>query len=166
MSEEYKVGKGRPPKHSQFKKGQSGNPKGRPKGSKNFSTDLKDTLKESVALTKDGKRKNVSTQKAALLRLREKALAGDARALDKLLDLARTYNDEELAQATAALGLTDADIVNAHNERVLRRKGKPVNGKERPNDGAQNTDTGSEVGKLVKSGDKAMEDDDDDSWLC
>lgn len=166
MSEDYKVGKGKPPKHSQYKKGQSGNPKGRPKGSKNFSADLKDTLKEPVALKKDGKRKNVSTQKAALFRLREKALAGDARALDKLLDLARTYNDAELVEATAALGLTDADIINAHNQRVLRRKAEPANRKERPDDGAQDTHAGSEVGERVKSGDKTMEDDDDDSWLC
>src|SRR3974390_896986 len=37
-SGEQKVGRGYPPKHTQFSKGTSGNPKGRPRGSKNLST--------------------------------------------------------------------------------------------------------------------------------
>ena len=89
MSKKNEGGRGKPPKAHQYPKGTSGNPKGRPKGSRNFSTDVKDTLKEPVRLTKGGKRKTVSTQHATLLRLREKALSGDARALDRMIDLAR-----------------------------------------------------------------------------
>jgi hypothetical protein len=55
MGREYKVGRGRPPRGSQFKKGQSGNPKGRPKGSRNVSTILTRFLDESRTLP-DGKR--------------------------------------------------------------------------------------------------------------
>ena len=44
MGRDHDAGYGKPPRHSRFKKGQSGNPKGRPRGSRNFSTDLKATL--------------------------------------------------------------------------------------------------------------------------
>lgn len=97
----YKVGYGRPPKYTRFSKGRSGNAKGRPKGVRNFQTDVKETLQAPVRLTNDGKPLTVSTQQAALLRLREKALQGDARALDRLLALAQTHNGEELAETTA-----------------------------------------------------------------
>ena len=47
MGSDHDGGYGKPPRHSQFKKGQSGNSKGRPKGSRNFSTDLKETLEKT-----------------------------------------------------------------------------------------------------------------------
>jgi hypothetical protein len=90
------VGYANPPRHSRFKPGQSCNPKGRPKGTRNFATDLAETLQAPVNLTRDGKPTKVSTQKAALLRLREKALNGDARALDRLLAFAQAYGPEEV----------------------------------------------------------------------
>ena len=52
---DYEVGYGRPPKDKQFKKGQSGNPKGRPKGSRNFRTDLQEELQMQVQVTENGK---------------------------------------------------------------------------------------------------------------
>ncbi len=160
MSEDYEVGYGKPPKHTRFKEGQSGNSKGRPKGRPNFSTDVKDTLKEPVRVTKGGKRKTVSTQHAALLRLREKALSGDARSLERLIELARTYNDEEFAEAAAELSLTDAEILKAYEERLLLRAGKaqPDDNDDARNDAAQGTDAAQESND-------APEGDDDDAWL-
>ena len=79
-SDDYDVGYGKPPVHSRFKPGQSGNSKGRPKGVRNFKTDVQATLKAPVRVTRGGKPRNVSTQAAMLLRLREKALGGDNRA--------------------------------------------------------------------------------------
>ena len=86
MSEDYEIGYGKPPTHTQFRQGQSGNPKGRPKGSSNFSTDVKAALQTPVRVNSGGRPRTVSTQEAALMRLREKALKGDARALDRLLE--------------------------------------------------------------------------------
>ena len=159
-NEECEVGYGKPPKHRQFKKGESGNSKGRPKGSRNFSTDLKATLKEPVRVTRDGKPKTVSTQLATLLRLRAKALSGDARALDKYIELARTYNDEEITEMAPTLGQTEAEVLEAYNERVLRRAAKlqPDGDDNARNDAAQDIDK-------AKANQETPEEDDDDAWL-
>ncbi len=126
MHDDEEVGYGKPPKAARFKKGQSGNPKGRPRGSRNFSTDVKATLDQPVQLKIRGRNKTVATQQAALLRLREKALSGDARALDRLLELARTYNEEDLTDATTVvLPSEDQAILDGYVERQLRRQ-KPT----------------------------------------
>jgi hypothetical protein len=116
-SGDYEVGYGKPPKHSRFKPGQSGNSKGRPKGVRNFKTDVQTTLKAPVKVTRGGKPRNVSTQEAALLRLREKALGGDPRALDRLLAFAQIYNNEELT-AAAGLSADDASVLEIFKARV------------------------------------------------
>lgn len=115
--DDYEVGYGKPPKHTRFKQGQSGNPKGRPKGTHNFETDVKATLSAPVRITRDGKPRKVSTQEAALLRLRERALSGDARALDRLLTLAQAYNKEELT-AQSGLSTDDAVLLELFMQRV------------------------------------------------
>lgn len=115
---DYEVGYGKPPRHSRFKRGQSGNPKGRPKGVRNFKTDLRATLDAPVKLTREGKPRKVSTQEAMLLRLREKALRGDGRSLDRLILLAQAYNDDELA-ASVDLSAEDAKVLRIYRRRVL-----------------------------------------------
>jgi hypothetical protein len=116
----YKVGYGKPPKRNRFKPGHSGNPNGRPKGTRNFKTDVKSTLNTPVKLTRDGKSHRLSTQAAMLLRLREKALGGDSRALDRLISLAQTYNDEELA-AVGGLPADDARVLEIYQARLLSK---------------------------------------------
>jgi Family of unknown function (DUF5681) len=90
----YKVGYGKPPKQTRFRAGQSGNPKGRRKGVHNFTTDLRQTLMMPVRVNSGGRGRKVTTQKGALMLLREKALKGDKRALDLLLNLGVRFNNE------------------------------------------------------------------------
>jgi Family of unknown function (DUF5681) len=108
----YEVGYGKPPAHSRFQPGQSGNPVGRRKGVRNLSTDVKRTLKVPVRVKEGGRTRAISTQEGALMMLREKALKGDARALDRLLEYASRYNNDggEIGQAQP-LGADDQAIL-------------------------------------------------------
>jgi len=123
-ADDAKVGYGRPPVHTQFKPGQSGNPRGRKKGTLNFATDLKRTLEAPITLTDPGKKpRKVSTQTAVLLWLREKALKGDARALDRLLELARIFHTGPISEPTTAISSDDQAILDAFREQVLLEQG-------------------------------------------
>ena len=117
---DYEVGYRKPPLHSRFKPGQSANPAGRKKGVANFKTDLEDTLQLPVQLSEAGKTKLVSTQQAALARLKQKALAGDGRAIDEALKLAIELDDEaESSGATGQLDAVDHAILTAFIEEIL-----------------------------------------------
>ncbi len=106
------VGYGRPPKKGMFKKGQSGNPKGRPKGVKNFQTELRSVLRSKVTVTVAGKPKSVSVVEAALMRLREKALKGDQRALEIVLGYAQeSSNRSDAHLRERQLSKLEQDII-------------------------------------------------------
>jgi hypothetical protein len=108
-----------PPMHTRFKPGQSGNPGGRQHGLRNLTTDVKKMLQEPVRITVGGKYRRISSQEAALKRLREKALNGDSRALDRLLAMAERHNGDA-AEGSGAAPLADDDraILDAY---VLER---------------------------------------------
>ena len=80
MSKTYQVGYGKPPQASQFKKGQSGNPKGRQKGSRNLATLLDQELARPVMVTEAGKRKKYRKAELIVRMQVDKAAKGDSRA--------------------------------------------------------------------------------------
>jgi hypothetical protein len=86
-SARYGVGYARPPASSQFKPGQSGNPKGRPKGVRNASSLARDALEHTVNVKVKRAWRKMTVRKAAYLRLAERAVVGDAKALEFLLSL-------------------------------------------------------------------------------
>jgi Family of unknown function (DUF5681) len=90
IEREYTVGKGKPPLHTRFQKGQSGNPKGHRKGSRNVATLLEQALNERVFVTENGKRKTITKLEAMLKQLANKAASGDHRAIKLLMPLAET----------------------------------------------------------------------------
>jgi hypothetical protein len=110
---EYDVGFCKPPNSGQFKKGKSGNPKGRPKGTRNFSTDLDEVLSGKVTVVENGTRKKVSVQMATIKRLGEKALMGDLKSMVLLLGLAeQSANAKEAQSAEKAIGASDQQIID------------------------------------------------------
>jgi hypothetical protein len=85
--DEEPVGYGRPPKHSRFKPGRSGNPGGRPKSARGLRTLLREEMRERVSVTENGKTKKLSKLQIIVKRLFEKAGKGDARAISTLMEL-------------------------------------------------------------------------------
>lgn len=83
----YEVGYGRPPASSQFKAGQSGNPKGRPKGAKNLSTLLREELDRKVTVTLDGRPRQLTKARVAVIQQVDKAAKGDSKAFTVLMKL-------------------------------------------------------------------------------
>jgi hypothetical protein len=80
-------GYSRPPKAHRFKAGQSGNPRGRPKGSRNLGTDLTHMLAKQVAVRENGKPRRISRQQAMLLSLFDKAVHGDVKAATSIVNM-------------------------------------------------------------------------------
>lgn len=87
MPNEYEVGYGRPPKETQFVKGQSGNPNGRPKGTKNLNTMFSAIALEPITVTENGRAKTMTRIEAVLHRAMNLALSGDLRAMRDVLRL-------------------------------------------------------------------------------
>lgn len=85
---DYEVGYKKPPKHSQFQKGKSGNPPGRPPNSLNAKTIALQELSARVAVTENGVRKKISKLQIALKQAVNKATSGDLKAIPMVLAVA------------------------------------------------------------------------------
>jgi hypothetical protein len=94
VTEENESGYRRPPRAARFKAGQSGNPRGRPKGSRDLKTDLNDLMKKRITVREDGETRNISRQEAVLISLFSKAARGDVRASTTLINMVMKLNPE------------------------------------------------------------------------
>ena len=83
--QDYKVGPGRPPLHTRFRKGQSGNPGGR--RTKQLPALLADALNETVFVTIDGERREITKREAIVHQLVNKSTTADLRATKMLFDM-------------------------------------------------------------------------------
>jgi Family of unknown function (DUF5681) len=77
----YEVGKGRPPKHTRWRPGQSGNPKGRPKGTKGFVKILNEELEQTYQIEEGGKLRKITKRRLIAKQLINRAMKGDTRAM-------------------------------------------------------------------------------------
>jgi hypothetical protein len=117
----YDIGYRRPPASRQFKKGTSGNRKGRPKGSRNFLTLLDQELAEKVVVHENGRKKSVTRLQAMVKRMVAGALQGDQKALLTLVEILRRTGTFEPAEAQGLLPDNYEAILEAYVE--TRRKG-------------------------------------------
>ena len=118
MTEESGGGYKQPPKSTRFKPGQSGNKRGRPKGSRNLKTDLNKLMTKRIAVREDGEVRHVTGQEAMLLSLFEKAVRGDLKASTQLFAMLMKLEAQDPAPpAPASITENDRAIV----EDFLRR---------------------------------------------
>ncbi|MBS0232297.1 MAG: hypothetical protein JSR99_02290 [Proteobacteria bacterium] len=89
----YTVGYGKPPKNSRFKPGQSGNPKGRPKGAREFSVELAEELKQTISVIEGGRTRKVTKQRAMIKALFSRALKGDSKAVQLIIGQSKLLNN-------------------------------------------------------------------------
>lgn len=92
----YEVGYKKPPVHTRFQKGRSGNPKGRPKGGQNLATVLQRELNQMVTITERGRQYKVTKLVASVKQLVNSAATGDHRAMQMLIALNRTETHSEV----------------------------------------------------------------------
>ena len=118
MAEDYTVGYGRPPRHGQFKKGRSGNPRGRPKGTRNLATDLEEELSALILVRGGTQSKRISKQWAMVKALLAKAIKGDTKAISIALSMmCRLFQIEEADLSEASLPEDDRAILEAFQRR-------------------------------------------------
>jgi Family of unknown function (DUF5681) len=117
-----RVGYRRPPVGTRFRPGQSGNPRGRPKGARNLSTVVAAALSERVAVNENGRRRRITKLEAAVKQLVNRAASGEARATQLLLALVQVNEARPAQQDASRLGDADA-IVMAELARRLREGG-------------------------------------------
>jgi hypothetical protein len=94
MSDSYEVGYGKPPKDTQFKRGVSGNPKGRPRKTRDFDHELLRQSKATVTLNVNGSPVRISKHEAAILQLLNKAIGGNIPALRTYFDHYQTAEEK------------------------------------------------------------------------
>jgi uncharacterized protein DUF5681 len=106
---DYEVGYGKPPQHSRFKKGQSGNPRGRAPGAKNLKTLLSEALSELVIVAENGGRRKVTKREAIITQIVNRSATADWRAIKILLDLIREIEDQTDPASPETTAFSEAD---------------------------------------------------------
>lgn len=128
----YAVGFAKPPKKHQFKPGESGNPKGRPKGVKNLATDLEEELGEKLLVIEAGKQQAVTKQRAMLKALVAKALKGDVRAASTLLNLIPSVEQaQKMAVESTSLSAADQAVLDAFRQKLAKELKSEIQGKQK-----------------------------------
>lgn len=107
-TKDYEVGYRKPPQRSRFKKGQSGNPKGRPRGSRSSATLLREILSEQVQVRENGNTRRVTKKELLLRNTVIKAVTGDPRAREFLFNRAPWLQKEFAEPKRSNLSEIDA----------------------------------------------------------
>jgi Family of unknown function (DUF5681) len=123
------IGYKRPPRHTQFRPGESGNPTGRRKSVRNFKTDLVAELHEQIPIRENGREMKITKQRAFIKALVAAAIKGDMRATNALVSFCTRSlgSEDEEGDANASPTDEDIDIIEAFVKRErTRHRSKPA----------------------------------------
>jgi uncharacterized protein DUF5681 len=139
VSNNYEVGWGKPPLGTRFRKGQSGNPKGRPRGAKNLKTDLMEELQETIVVREGDRTVRMSKQRAMIKTVMNKSLKGDARAIITLIRMMTRFTEPDggSSEVDEALSVDERELwqglldeVRSEQTSAPKRGDKPDEGSE------------------------------------
>ena len=122
----YEVGYKKPPKHTQFPKGKSGNPKGRPKGAKS-PTGL-EVFDQMVTVIQNGKPKKITAIDAVFTQLLMDAMKGDPKARKLALDIYVKYGNKAKSLSPAALSAGQSPFELSAEDKASIAKHKLLKG--------------------------------------
>lgn len=125
---DYLVGYGKPPKKTQFKKGQSGNPSGRPKGSTNPDDLIRKLLFKPVTVTQNGKATKVPTIEALLTKTFSMAASGDHKAMKLVWEMLKTYGQSPQVGSIAEMMAGCSSFELSPEEAAVVSKAKLLKG--------------------------------------
>ena len=121
---DYEVGYGKPPHHTRFMKGQSGNPRGRRCGSKNLRTLLSEALNEPVTITENGRRRKITKREAIVREVVNCSATPDWRGVKIVFDLLREIEgqSEPASPEPSTFTAADEEVIEQLKARLLRKK--------------------------------------------
>ncbi len=98
MTGDDEVGRNRPPKHRQFSRGRSGNPRGRPRGRKNSKTVLREIATETQRVRLGGAPRRATNVELLFLVLMKRSLEGNLTATRALDDFRRQLSPHDVEE--------------------------------------------------------------------
>jgi Family of unknown function (DUF5681) len=131
---DYEVGFGRPPKANQFKPGKSGNPRGRPKGSRPVGAVLQEVLRQRIPVTENGRTCRLPALEVMLRRLANDAMRAEPSAIKLILSLVDRYTETpEAVFSVDEVLAEDLAIIERYlpSSPAIQKLSKPQRGRKR-----------------------------------
>jgi hypothetical protein len=116
---DYEIGYGKPPHHTRFKPGLSGNPRGRPKEAKNLSTLVHEALNELIIVAENGRRRKISKRRAIIKQLVNRSAQADLKATQILLGIVQDIERHSEAEPLeTTFDATDEKVIEQLKARL------------------------------------------------